>query len=468
MKYIISIPDDVGRFLQSNPKAGRVKIQEEFIDMPMHTARTYAAIGKFMHAVKDDTSEESILLGEAGIKLQKSIDPEKSAEIKAVMYTPADYVDEDSIVALTIKESGMNKDHWFPSKIRVGKWGTGMKMREFKDVETQDGRTKPMVCGEHAEKVTQWTVDITFTYNSKAPLYDSIRALADTVPPLAEPITLKSILTPDNKVAAIIEIADVHFGKLACNAETLLGNMDLPIAVKLFDETADVLLEKVARHAPAHIYIIIGHDLLHYENLQGMTTRGGHLLDTDSRLPKVFVAAEMCLIRLFDKAVQIAPTTGLWIEGNHDSIASFLIARILNQRYELTKHVNIDCGMSPMKRVLWGKTLIGFTHNVAGAKMQRAVGYFKDVFREEYAQCMWSELHAGHLHKANTKMPDQLQTIGRTKLRIVSALSTVDRWHLENYFTDAVPGAEAFIIHKEDGVTDNIIKNINYFREEFK
>jgi hypothetical protein len=465
MKVLVNLPDDISKFLKDNPNVGRLRLQEEFTGMNSNIARGFAFIGHMLHATPQDDSAASKLLEAFKITIDKEIDPGKSAKIKADVFTPADFVDEDSLVQQVIKESGMNNDYWFPKKVSVKRWTTGMKIREFTDIQTKDGRWKPAVSGETMENAIQWSVHIDFIYNEKAPLYDSLRQLALDVPPLAKPIELKPPLKPNKDIAVLIEIADVHFGKLACGVETLLGNMDLPIAVKLFNEAVDDILEQVARVAPAQIFIVVGHDLLHYENLAAMTIRGGNHLDTDSRLPKVFIAAEKCLIRLFDKAMQIAPTHGIWVEGNHDSIASFALASVLEQRAQLTKHFTIDRSMSIMKRIMWGNTLIGLTHNVSGSKLKRAVDYFKDVFREDYAKCMWSELHAGHTHKAEVKPADHLQTIGRTKLRIVSALSTVDRWHLENFFTDAAPAAEAFVIHKSEGIINNIIKNINYFKD---
>lgn len=47
--------------------------------------------------------------------------------------------------------------------------------------------------------------------------------------------------------------------------------------------------------------------------------------------------------------------------------------------------------------------------------------------------------------------------MGGVVMRQLTALSPIDFWHYEHMFTDAVPGGEAFMLSKENGVVANFV-----------
>ena len=89
---------------------------------------------------------------------------------------------------------------------------------------------------------------------------------------------------------------DAHIGKLAWDVETSQGDYDIPIAVEEFNHVTDENLKRVAMFQPEKLMFILGQDMLHYENLEGVTPVGRNILDTDGRLGKLQDAAiDVCV-----------------------------------------------------------------------------------------------------------------------------------------------------------------------------
>jgi hypothetical protein len=260
---------------------------------------------------------------------------------------------------------------------------------------------------------------------------------------------------------------DAHIGKLAWDVETGQGDYDIPIAVEEFDHVTDVNLERVAMFNPEKLMYILGQDMLHYENLEGVTPKGRNILDTDGRLSKLQDAAIDVCVRNILKCRAVAPVEVILVQGNHDQTSSLWLDKVLRAWFRGDEYVTIDCEPRLRKARLWGKTFLGMAHKVPAGKIPAVHAEFstgRDT-KEMWGKAEYREILFGDQHKKMQWKVGSQVTHGATLFRQLTALSKIDYWHYENMFTDAVPGGEAFVYNKETGCIANFIEWTYHLRK---
>ena len=261
------------------------------------------------------------------------------------------------------------------------------------------------------------------------------------------------LFTDTSEHALEISLIDAHMGKLAWGAE-VGRDYDLKIACRDYTSACEKTLAWSIPFKPEKIFFIVGNDLMHIENFLGVTTKGGNVLDTDSRLPKIAQATFETVTSCIYSCRSVAPVEVLWIPGNHDMIASMFLCMMLKEHFKDDDYVTVDCGPMQRKARLWGNLLVGWTHQIL-SRHNAWVNELAHMFKEEWAAAKYYEWHYGHKHKKNEIKMFPIVTEGGVLLRQLTALSPIDAWHFENLFTDAVPGGEAFVWSKKHGVVAN-------------
>jgi hypothetical protein len=250
---------------------------------------------------------------------------------------------------------------------------------------------------------------------------------------------------------------DAHIGKLAWDIETGQGDYDLPISEQEFDYVTDKNLSHIAPMKPEKMIFVIGQDMMHYENLEGVTPKGRNILDTDGRLGKLQdVVIDVC-VRNILKCRALAPTEVVLVQGNHDQTSSLWLSKVLRAWFKDDEHVTFDCEPRLRKHRLWGKSFIGLAHKIMPTKIVAAHGEFstgKDS-KEDWGKAEFRDILFGDQHKKMQWKIGSLVTHGACNFRQLTALSKIDYWHYENLFTDAVPGGEAFVFNKKFGCFAN-------------
>ena len=254
---------------------------------------------------------------------------------------------------------------------------------------------------------------------------------------------------------AIIANFDVHLGKLAWDVETGQGDYDMNISVEHFNHVTDTNLDRVRIFKPDKIIFILGQDMMHYENLEGVTPKGRNILDTDGRLSKLQDTAIDVTVNNIMKCRAVAPVEVILVQGNHDSTSSLWLSKVLRAWFREDAHVEVDCAPKLRKARLWGNTFIGLAHEIVPSKMPYNAMEFSTQYKELWAQAEYRECLFGHKHKKNTWAVGQIATHGKMLFRQLTALSPIDFWHYENMFIDAVPGGEALVYSKDHGCIAN-------------
>lgn len=128
----------------------------------------------------------------------------------------------------------------------------------------------------------------------------------------------------DDGVLYEIPIMDLHYGKFASGSLTN-GAYDYIIAEKCFNTIITEAIEDIKSRKVAKILMPIGNDLLHFDNVQGTTTRGT-AQDTNMRHQEMFKGCVEMLIDGITALSKFAPVELMYVPGNHDFLSSWHVS----------------------------------------------------------------------------------------------------------------------------------------------
>ncbi len=379
-----------------------------------------------------------------------SPDPRSLEKVAKSYQKGAAVIDVNSLTIHTLdgalETAEVDLDKWEVDRYTTNSWQVPMKIRE------EDGTDTPKL-------QTMYQVKVWLRAKITPLIEVSILRLAEDLAkahiPLASKLpTPKLLRGSDSNVAMEIATVDPHIGKMAWGEETGSFDYDLPISLDWYLNVCENNLQRGAKFNPCQIFFVLGQDLLHAENLEGVTPTGGFVLDTDSRLPKIVAATLRAVIDAIYLCRQVAPVDVVWVPGNHDKHGSMYLGFAVQEHFRNDKHVTVDMSPERRKARLWGHTLVGWTHMITG-KHNTWVNELAQRFHKEWGRSWFREWHYGHLHKKMEIKTFPIHTQGGVLLRQLTALSPIDAWHSEGGFTDAVPGGEMLLWHKDDGVFCN-------------
>ena len=182
-----------------------------------------------------------------------------------------------------------------------------------------------------------------------------------------------------------IPLFDMHFG---------IADMDF------YRDTLAEILEIVATKHWDRIVIPVGQDLFHNDSIaKGVTTKGTLIDKVD--IKKAVYDAKTFYFNLIDTALQYANGVQvMYSPGNHDKTVGWLFVQILKERYGDI----VDDSTNERKAVWWNGCFIGITH---GDKHTDTVNGLRGKFTMEFptlfAMAKVREIHAGHLHREDSR-----------------------------------------------------------------
>lgn len=437
---------------QFGPNGSRVSIEEAnkivFGNLDEQVKEHYDPTGDTMNEeqLKEDLDE---------FKVEADVKPGKTSSTTVFGKTLDEEPSTDDIIKLAISKAGVNPECWDVGQCKVNFWHTSMKVRVI-DKRNKNGYLHRVI------RVTNWSVRITLIPTRAPFVLHAIRDLIDTIPPI-EKVTYKR--QQAEQFCGVLSPVDIHFGKFAWNNETMSGHMDLGIAKQIFIDSCMKNLSDMNKYPLSKLYVVVGHDLMHFENYAAETFRGRHHLDVDGRLPKAIKTTKEAFVYIVDQCAQIAPVEIVRVPGNHDMHASYWLVELMRERYRKNKHVTVDNGVysdSPRKLIKWGNLIVGMMHDAAATKAMRAINAVPLLWRKEWGESRYSELWVGHKHNKQDTKTFPVHTLGGTLIRQLSALTAIDFWHFDELFVDGVPACESFVLDKQDGVVANFKRNIDY------
>lgn len=215
---------------------------------------------------------------------------------------------------------------------------------------------------------------------------------AERVPAPAGPLP-KSLLT-------LISFFDFHFGMRAWARETG-ADWDLAIAARIFDRALGAFLDRTPPAATGMLNL--GGDFLHYDSMQPVTNRSGHVLDADSRKHKMIEVAVVAIRRAvaqmllrFDRVILLVE------EGNHDEETAVVLQVLLAALYENEPRVEVIVSPLPYYALQHGRMMLCFHHGHL-KKIDQLPLLFAAMFREMWGATRIAHIHTGHYHHVYEK-----------------------------------------------------------------
>ena len=255
-----------------------------------------------------------------------------------------------------------------------------------------------------------------------------------------KPITDKHLL--------VIDIADLHIGKLADKSETG-DDYNSDIGVKRALEGVNGILSKAKGFPIDKILFIIGNDVLHIDNAN-KSTSAGTTQDVDGMWYKNYEIARDLYINIIETLINVANVHVVHNPSNHDYISGFMLADSVYCWFRNHKNVSFDVSNAHRKYFIYGKNLIGSSHG-DGAKMADMPLLMANEAPLQWANTFYRYIYLHHIHhKDVTKFKSGKDYQGVT-VEYLRSPSGTDSWHHRNGYQHAPKAIEAFIHNKQFG-----------------
>lgn len=265
----------------------------------------------------------------------------------------------------------------------------------------------------------------------------------------------------------VVDLADVHFGKLATMSETS-GEYNVDVARHRVIEGTRGILSRA--NDVGRILFVMGNDILHTEN--GHSTTSGTSQDTTGTFFTAWRAAQHASIDAIAECAAVADTDLVHCMSNHDWRSGWALSQTIAA--SMRGHSNVratDYNLSERHRKYYGygRNGIMFTHG-DGAKEEALTSLFMKEARGMLANSdlLYAYLHHFHHkirkrrgvdvflsekdHTAFTQISVGASAVegGHMQAEYVRSPSAPDGWHDRNGYLNR-QGVEAFIHCPHDG-----------------
>lgn len=200
---------------------------------------------------------------------------------------------------------------------------------------------------------------------------------------------------------AVYPIGDAHIGMRAWGEETQGDSWDMTEAVRVQCGAMAALVE-LAPAADQGVIINLG-DWLHADNMEGMTSRSGHVMDLDGRYAKMIDVGMMVMRQCITSALLKHKTVRVInVVGNHDDTGALWMSVALRHTYENEPRVTIDKSPAAFHYIEHGKVLIG-THHGHTCKAERLPGVMAADQAQAWGRTEHRFWYLGHVHHQSVK-----------------------------------------------------------------
>lgn len=265
----------------------------------------------------------------------------------------------------------------------------------------------------------------------------------------------------------VVDLADVHFGKLAVASETN-HTYNVDIARHRAVEGTRALLR--GAHDVGRVLFVMGNDILNTDD--GKHTTSGTPQDVDGTYFTAWRAAQHASIDAISECAAVADVDLIHCMSNHDWRSGWALSQTIAASMRNHEGVRAsDYNMSERHRKYYGYERNGImVSHGDGTKEEKIYGHFATEAREHLAE--WTNLYAllHHVHHKITKrrgvdvFQSEKDHNGMTAIvsgaprpegkhlgiEYVRSPSPPDGWHDRNGYTNR-QGVEAFMYHPYDG-----------------
>jgi hypothetical protein len=275
-------------------------------------------------------------------------------------------------------------------------------------------------------------------------LRDAVDALAEDIS-RAAPVPSPALFNAD--LCNLFTFTDFHLGALAWHSE---GGADWDLQIA--EATMLGAMRAMVEQSPlAHTAVInLQGDFLHTDGKLPLTPAHKHVLDADSRYPKIRRAAIRLVRALVEMALSRHREVHLIIaEGNHDEEGSGWLSDCFAVHYETEPRVTVNDSDLPFYVFVWGETMLG-VHHGHKVKNEALPLLFAAQFPREWGQTKRREIHCGHRHHRDEKEYNGVTVIQHPTLAARDAYAARGGWIADR-------AAQAVTYHRRFGQVGRVM-----------
>lgn len=297
---------------------------------------------------------------------------------------------------------------------------------------------------------------------------ESIEDAVEDNPPKWEP----RLKQTTGKYLLVVDLADVHFLKLAVQTETGY-EYNRSVARHRVIEGTKELLRQAEHFGVARILFVMGNDILHTDNAM-KTTTSGTPQDVDGTIFQGFKDASRAVIDAIEICAEVADVDLVHNMSNHDWVMGWALSQTIAAFFRGHPNVNAtDYNMSEAHRKYYAfeQNLIGLAHGDS-AKEEKLYGLLVAECAEYISLCKNRYWLLHHVHHKDRKTRDGNRPQLREKdhngltaiitgepqfqgkqlnIEYVRSMSPPDGWHDRNGYINR-QAVEAFLFDPQDGM----------------
>lgn len=268
---------------------------------------------------------------------------------------------------------------------------------------------------------------------------------------LSPSVTQKQTDSKNTKTSVLLNLSDLHVGKLAWDKETG-SDYDVDLAKQVFLEALNNLANQSIRCFNVEEFVLnIGGDFLHTNGSNNSTANGTIMNDVDSRYQKIFTKGLEILTTAIDflSSFEDVKVKVFIVQGNHDLATSFYLGESLKAFYRKDKNVEIVNDPHIRKYHKYGVSTYMLTHG--DCKDDGLPLTFATEKPDYFANSLYRYIFLGHLHKSSRKVYLTENEVNGVVSRRLNSLSPTDAWHNANNYVGAKRMANALVFDKQNG-----------------
>ena len=222
--------------------------------------------------------------------------------------------------------------------------------------------------------------------------------------------------------------------------------------ISLAEKTIIAALAQMIDQSPkAHTAVVnIQGDFLHTDGKTPVTPASKHVLDADSRFPKIRRAAIRIIRSLVIMSLHRHQEVHLIIaEGNHDEESAGWLADLFSVHYEEEPRVIVNDSVLPFYVLEWGNTMLGIHHGHK-VKNESLPLLFAAQFPQQWGRTTRREIHCGHRHHRDEKEYNGVTVVQHPTLAARDAYAARGGWIADR-------AAWAITYHKKYGAVGRVM-----------
>jgi hypothetical protein len=275
-------------------------------------------------------------------------------------------------------------------------------------------------------------------------LREAVAALSQEVTPQAP---IKAPEGYSDRLCNLYTITDYHIGMLAWHREGG-ADWDLQIAERVLTSC----FSQMIHNSPPAKYAVVNQlgDFLHTDAFSPTTPTSHHVLDADSRFPKIVQVAVRSLRNIVNQALTKHECVHvIMAEGNHDPSSSVWLREMFSALYEDEPRVTVETTPLPYYAYQHGKTMLAFHHGHL-KKKEGLPGLIAAQFPQMWGATTKRYAHVGHMHHTHELEHPGITVTQHPTLAARDAYAARGGWYSER-------SAQAITYHSEYGQVGRVM-----------